>query len=227
MGVCKQGGVPLVNKVNFSEGDIKADHTLWDLEGSGGTAGTARAAVGGSGETGREGRTGKDRARGRWRPKSRRKSFTPFWHSPRFWFTTGKSSNYRRGRPRKRPLTHGRGGAAGQIDNSSKRGSSEREPCPAPPARLGSARCRHSGKGNTKAADRPCRSLLTLPRCGTPGALWPELPRLPVLLTAGLFLFYQLQQREKCLERGLKGHQLKQLGQSQLGLSLNPCREQI
>lgn len=65
MGVCKQGGVPLVNKVNFSEGDIKADHALWDLGGSGGTAGTARAAVGGSAETGREGRTGKDRARGR------------------------------------------------------------------------------------------------------------------------------------------------------------------
>lgn len=40
-------------------------------------------------------------------------------------------------------------------------------------------------------------------------------------LTAGLFLFYQLQQREKCLERDLDGHQLNQLRQSQLGLSLS------
>lgn len=192
MCVCKQGGTPgapLVNKVNFSEGEIKADGAFWVFFG---------------GERG-DRRDSQSRRRGHWRDREggRGRGVTGQGggdgqsHGGKVSRLPGTrpGSGLQRqsrlitaasgGQPGKRPLTHGHGvlrqeqgfggGKKPESDNSkpaAPRGPGW-EPCPlSPPARLGAGT---AGKGNTKAIDRPCSSLLTLPRWGRPGALWPEL----------------------------------------------------
>lgn len=156
MCVCKQGGTPgapLVNKVNFSEGEIKADGAFWVFWGGrGGTAGTARAAVGGTGETGRgRGVTGQGGGDGQshGRKVSRLPGTRPGSALQRQSRLIKAASG---GQPGKRPLTHGHGvlrqeqgfggGKKPESDNSkpaAPRGP-RWEPCPLPPPRLGSVR---------------------------------------------------------------------------------------